>query len=33
MLVDFTSGDVVVTGQGEGEVSLVVTEIQIDFRS
>lgn len=31
MLVDLAGGDVVIAGQGQGEVPLVVAEIQVDF--
>lgn len=31
MLVDFAGGDVIVTGQGHGEVSLVVTQVKVDL--
>lgn len=33
MLVDLAGGDVVVTGQGEAKVPLVVSEVQVDFGS
>lgn len=33
MLVHLSGGNVVVAGQGEAEVSFVVTEIQVDFGS
>lgn len=33
MLVDLSGGDVVVTGQGESEISLVVTKVQVDLGS
>lgn len=33
MLVDLSGGDVVVAGKSEAKVSLVVTEIQVDFGS
>lgn len=32
MLVDLAGGDVVVAGQGESQVPLIVSEIQVDFR-
>lgn len=31
VLVDLAGGDVVVSGEGDGEVSLVVAEIEVDF--
>lgn len=33
MLVDLSGGDVVVAGQGESEISLVVTKVQVDLGS
>lgn len=31
MLVDLSGGDVVIAGQGQGQVPFVVPEIQVDF--
>jgi hypothetical protein len=31
VLVDFASGDVVIAGEGDVEVPLVVAEIEVDF--
>jgi len=31
LLVDFTGGDVVVSGQGDVQVSLVVAQIKVDL--
>lgn len=31
MLVDLAGGDVVIASQGQGEISFVVPEIQVDF--
>lgn len=31
MLVDLSGGDVVIAGQGQGQIPFVVPEIQIDF--
>lgn len=31
MLVDFAGGDVVVTSQGNGEISLVITQVKVNL--